>query len=265
MNLVDELSRLPAQPVAALQLLRLLNDPDGSAAEMAAVIDLDPSLSARVLQLANARHRVDGGTVTSATRAVVLLGVPTVKGVAAAAAGRLLGDESDLGPRDYWAHSVTTATVASVLARRVGANPSDAFTAGLLHDVGLALMHRADPRAYEEVVGGHLGPEAERAAFGMSHAEAGATALRAWHLPEPLVRAVADHHRPPGRRTYLLTQVVIAADALADAVEPLALREDRWPVETALRALSIDPSETPALMAEVRRELERTTRVIGPA
>jgi putative nucleotidyltransferase with HDIG domain len=265
MNLVDELARLPAQPVAALQLLRLLDDPDGSAAQLAAVIDLDPSLSARVLQMANSRHRGVGGTITSATRAVVLLGVPTVKGVAAAAAGRLLGDESDLGPRDYWAHSVTTAGVASVLARRVGANPSDAFTAGLLHDVGLALMHGADRRAYDEVIGRRLGPEAERGAFGMTHAEAGAAALRAWHLPEPLIRAVADHHRPPGRRSYLLTQVVIAADALADTVEPLALHEERWPVETALRALSIDPSELPTLMGEVGRELDRTTRVIGAA
>lgn len=266
-SIIEELTHLPAQPLAAVQVLRLIADPDASAAQLGAVVDLDPALSARVLRLANAPHYGLSGSVTSAARAVVLLGFSTVKGVAAAAANGLLAEYVNFGPEDFWAHSVATAAAASVVARQVGMTAADAFSAGLLHDLGAALLHRHDPRLYQEVTtaGGSGLLDAERDMFGATHAEAGAAALTAWRLPARLVRAVHDHHVPLEGRGDALTKVLIAGEALACLVEDLGLVEPRSELGVALEVLGIDAGRTATLVAETRAEFDRTAKLVERA
>src|SRR5207248_3064120 len=136
--------------------------------------------------------------VTTARRAVVLLGVSTVRALVASFATRP-GPTDDDVPSDFWARSVLTASAAAGLAQRTGLPSPEAFTAGLLHDVGIALLHQRDRAFYEERAGQPMTvvvPD-ERAAFGIDHAEAGAAALADWRLPPVLVRAVRGHHAPP--------------------------------------------------------------------
>jgi len=267
LNVGEELARLPAQPIAAVQVLRLVADPDASAAQLGALIDTDPSLSARVLRLANAPHYGLAGTVSSASRAVVLLGFATVKGVAAAAANGLVAEHANFGPPDYWAHSIAAAAAAAVVARHVGMTPADAFTAGLLHDLGTALMYRADASLYEQVsaAGGAGLAEAELEAFGMTHAQAGAAALQAWKLPARLVHAVEDHHGAPDRRTDALTKVVVAGEALATTVEDLELAESSWPLGAAFDAIGVEARYHRKLIAEATQEFENTARLLQAA
>jgi len=264
-SIIEELTHLPAQPIAAVEVLRLVADPNASSAELGAVVDLDPALSARVLRLANAPHYGLGGTVTSAARAVVLLGFSTVKGVAAAASNGLLAEYVNFGPQDYWAHSVATAVAASVMAKQVGLPAADAFSVGLLHDLGAALLHRCDAELYQEVVatGRSALLDAERDAFGATHAEAGAAALQAWNLPPRLVRAVRDHHEPLESHTDALTKVVVAGEALADLVDDLGPSEPVCALDVALDALGVAARETAALVAQARREFDRTARLLG--
>ena len=60
------------------------------------------------------------------------------------ASSGLLADEVDLGPTGFWSHSVVTAVASSVVARHLGTPVADAFSAGLLHDLGLAIPNLAD-------------------------------------------------------------------------------------------------------------------------
>jgi putative nucleotidyltransferase with HDIG domain len=220
-GLSDALARLPAQPLAALRVLELVEQPDASAAEMARLIETDPSLSARVIRLANAPYYGVGRRVSSASRAVVLLGFSTVRALAVSAACSLIAENGRQGPPGYWAHSIATASAASVVARQAGLPPGDAFSAGLLHDLGSALLFRQDATAYASVLArsatvGTL--RAERESFGQTHPETGAAVLDAWRFPDEFVRAVADHHAPPASIRDPLGRAVAAGEAVAEQV-----------------------------------------------
>ncbi|MER3453379.1 MAG: hypothetical protein C4344_07060, partial [Acidimicrobiia bacterium] len=132
-TLAKELIRLPAQPVAAVRVLKMVEDPRASAADLARLIEADPALSARVIRLANAPYYGLARRVSSASRAVVLLGFSTVRAIAVSAACGLLDDHVRAGSSRAWLHSLTTAAASSVVARALGYPTPDAFSVGLLH------------------------------------------------------------------------------------------------------------------------------------
>ena len=279
---VEDLSRLPAQPAAAVKVLRLIEDPRASAADLARLIEADPVLSARVMRLANAPYYGLSRKVGSASRAVVLLGFSTVRALAVSAACSLLGDDASLGPAGFWSHSVATAAAASVVAGEVGAPAGEAFSAGLLHDIGVALLFRRDRAGYQDIVArfGHPsgagGPGAGAAAeakpglltaetetFGLTHTEAGAAALEVWRFPPAFVRAVHDHHNPPERVRNSLGRLVVAGQALAGL---LGTPPDHVPpteIGPALDAIGVPADAARRLTAEARREIEDLGRALG--
>ena len=247
--IVDELARLPAQPFAAMQVLRLVEDARASSADLARVIETDPALSARVMRLANSPYYGLSGKVGSASRAVVLLGFSAVRALAVSASSGLLAEEVDLGPTGFWSHSVVTAVASSVVARHLGTPVADAFSAGLLHDLGLAIPSLAEIAELD----------------GMSHAEIGARALEAWRFPRAFVQAVEYHHLPPNRVPESLGRIVIAGEALGLKVQESPFPEAETKPEHALDALAIPKSRVPQLMAEIERGVERLARFLGTA
>ncbi|MDA8291998.1 MAG: HDOD domain-containing protein [Actinomycetota bacterium] len=264
-DVAEELARLPAQPLAALAVLRLAEDPEASPADLGRLVETDPALCARVMRLANSHRSGAHGPIRSASRAVLQLGFQTVKGVAAAAATSLLADDVDLGPVDQWVHSVAVASGASAAAALVGVPEHEAFSAGLLHDVGALVLHRADPRTFarvrSEAAGGTATSlaEAERAAFGTSHADAGADALEIWEFPGSFVDAVRRHHDPVATLRPL-GQAVVLGEAVAAAVEPVDVGEPQPSLEATLEALGIPRGSARMLVAGAR---DATSEVAG--
>ncbi len=258
-DVAEQLSRLPAQPMAALLVLRVAEDPDASPAELGRIVAMDPALSVRVMRLANSPHNGSASVVHSAARAVFQLGFTTVKAIAAAAASTLLADEVSLGPRHYWAHSIAVASGASVASGVLGIAENEAFSAGLLHDIGAAVLHRFAPERYDAlvagVVPGQLG-RMERESFGMTHAEAGAQALALWHFPDQLVEAIRSHHDAVSSAS-LLTQAVILGEALAERAEPLHLGEGSPRLGETLEALGLASSLERTLVERTRAELAK--------
>ncbi len=260
-DLVAEITQLPVQPGAAMRLLWMLEDPRTSAADLGRLIESDPALSTQVIRLANTAFYGLSGKVSSAWRAVTVLGLATVRALATTAAFDLFSEKGRSVPDDFWNHSVTTAAAASSLARRVGVQANDAFSAGLLHDIGSALVFRRAPRRYDAVVErleaepGLLLVDAERAEFGITHAEVGAAALSVMKFPAELCDAIAKHHTPPQEVTTTLARMLIAADAIAIMVDG-ATHEQNVPIAEALTALEIPPAAEEALLEEVRRDQE---------
>jgi putative nucleotidyltransferase with HDIG domain len=256
-NVAEQLTRMPAQPLAAMQIVRLVDDPDASPAELGRLIEMDPALSARVIRLANSPLYSVTTAVRSAARAVLLLGFTTVRGVAAAAASSLLTENPNLGPDDHWAHSVSVAAAASVAASLLGVAENEAFSAGLLHDIGAALLHGADPDRYDAMVRESAPGElaaAEASLFGMTHAEAGAEALELWEFPQSFVQAIRTHHDPVGQ-VNPLAQAVILGEALA--------RESGLSSPEQLKPLSQIIDDLGLVRADCRQLLERTARELG--
>src|SRR4051812_5633733 len=260
-DLVAEITQLPVQPGAAMRLLWMVEDPRTSAADLGRLIESDPALSTQVIRLANTAFYGLSGKVSSAWRAVTVLGLATVRALATTAAFDLFSEKGRSVPDDFWPHSVTTAAAASSLARRLGIQANDAFSAGLLHDIGAALVFRRAPRRYDAVLERlQVDPtltlhEAERAEFGLTHADVGAAALAVMKFPTDLCEAIAYHHTPPAEVPSRLGRLLIAADAIALTVDDRP-HEGNVSVAEALEALDIPASAEEALIEEVRRDQE---------
>jgi len=262
-SFTDELQRLPAQPISAMRVLRMVDDPHASTADLARLIETDPALSAQVMRMANSPYYGLSGNVASAGRAVVLLGFTTVRALAVSGACSLLTSErDDLFPRGFWPHAVTTGVAAAAIARRLGVTASEAFSAGLLHDIGAALLYRRDPVAYQRVLdAADFDPGAlltiERRELGTTHADLGGEALEAWRFPPAFVRAVRQHHRSPREVTGTLTRAVVIGESLARVVAPTALHEAVVPVRAALDGAGLRDVDPAPLLREIERELSQ--------
>ena len=200
--LIEELERLPAQPSIAMRVVWIADDPHSSAKDLAAAIAADPSLTARLLKLANSAYYGLSGRVANVGFAVTVIGFPTVRAMAAATASGLFdGDTSPKAPPGFWQHAVSVATACSTLADRIGIRAADAFSLGLLHDLGSALLFRSDPERFTEVVEQAKAERVslsslERQVFGIAHDDAAARVFAAWRFPEDFVVAVGSHHGP---------------------------------------------------------------------
>jgi HD-like signal output (HDOD) protein len=257
-TLADELQRLPLQPSAAMRVLWALSDDETSAAELARIVEVDPALSTRIMQLANSPYYGVSGRVSSAAHAIMLLGFTMVRALAVSAACGLFVDRRRGVPDGFWSHAAAAAVGAAVVAERTEAPVSDAFSAGLLHDLGSALIYRLLGDDYTDLVAradADRRPlaDAERAEYGITHAWAGAMALEAWKFPAGFVEAVGGHH---DGLADPLARAVAAGDALAVHLGHVPGHVGTPAAEEALAAAGIDPSRLDAVLMRVRAELD---------
>lgn len=225
-DILDEITRIPVQPGVGLRLLRMLDDKRVSAESLGKVLERDPSLSARLIKMANSSFYGLAEPVVSAWRSVTVIGVATVRSVVAAAALDLGTAEGVSVPAGFWTHATATAAAAGVLAEVADLNAGDAFSIGLLHDIGLALVFRKVPEEFAALTAS-VGEgvelcEAERVRFGADHAEIGARALEALRFGAESIMAVRQHHESNDHSALGL--VLRGADELAASIlgEPLA-------------------------------------------
>jgi HD-like signal output (HDOD) protein len=265
--LVEEIAALPIRPGIGMRIIRVLDDPRSSARDLGRLIEADPALSAQVIRLANTAFYGVSGQIGSAWRAVTVLGHATVRALAASAAFGLLAEQGDTLPPEFWPHSTLSAAAATVIAREALVSPEDAFSAGLLLDLGQALMYRRAREQYASVVTKCEGHDvslvtAEREEFGVSHADIGSYALASVKFPRSLVDAVRDHHRPPNPDQAPLTRVVIAAASLSYHLDG-GTPESHVPIERALDALDISIGRLPDLCADTTDKVGELSGFVG--
>ena len=213
-------------PEAALAVVRMSNDQNASAHALADKIAHDQSLTARVLRLSNSAYYGLPRQITSIQDAVVLLGMRTVRHLALVASTfpwlKRPRKGYSLGPQALWAHSIAVSVGAQLIAGNAkGVSSDEAFTAGLLHDIGKVVLSMWVEEKLVELV---LRSEIEQAPFdqlerevlGYDHAEVGAYLGIQWNLPESLTNTICLHHRPDELEPpCLLTDAVHVADVLA--------------------------------------------------
>lgn len=236
-QLVQQLQRLPAHRMSATRVLHLVDDPTASAEDLGKVISTDPSMTARLLKMANSASVGLSTPVGTVAGAVTVLGFSVVRSVAVSwAAGLFEGGPRSL-PDGYWEHSITVASAAVRIGTALGVPGGKAYSAGLLHDLGQPLLLRFDPGRYRRLLREVTTPdsaeqcEVERRLYGQDHAMVGALVLRSWGLPDELVDAVANHHHtmtpddPPTRQAVALAESTAQYLREPRALEP-AERED---------------------------------------
>jgi putative nucleotidyltransferase with HDIG domain len=215
------LADVPARQAATSRALLTLDDPNAGARDVAAVLESDPALSTRVLQLANSPLFGAPERVTSVDRAIVVLGDTATRTLVVSGTSGLFGVPDEL-PAGFWDHSVSVAAGCAVAARVLSASRVEAICAGLMHDIGAVMLFRLDRAGYEtrmaagsEQAGTLLADELEM--YGADHAALGADALAVWKIPASIVDALRAHHDDPAQTTNRLARVVIAGEALARA------------------------------------------------
>lgn len=219
---------LPTLPTVVFHLHRVLDDERAGAGEVAAIIERDPSLTARLLRAANsAAFSRPGERIGSVHAAVARLGINQVRAVCIvlAVVKAFRARQGGLDHQAFWVHSAAVGMIARRLWEHLGQDQDisgdDVYVAGLLHDAGLLILEQHFPREFLEVLsaratnGGRLW-QAEEAHLGMDHGAVGGLLLGRWALPQFLAEAVTNHHHPHQADEHLqgVCRVVQAAEVL---------------------------------------------------
>lgn len=228
---------LPSAPGIAQRMLVAINREDVNLRSLAALIERDQSLAARLLRLANSALFAVRTKVTGINEAVTLLGFVRVRDLVLGLSvwGALEG--ASASGRRYrkrmWQHTSLVAAAAKLIAERVHLDGSQAFTAGLLHDVGKLVLGMRLGDTYWALLddAAELGgaAAAEQQAFGCTHGMVGGWLLQLWGMPPALVDPVALHNEPLDPQHGIdLPAVVAMADRLVlstDATSGTARQE----------------------------------------
>jgi len=223
-SLAPKLRRLPSLPTAYFEVLKQVESSTATVQSVGEVIMRDPSLTAKLLQMINSAAFALAQKVTDPLDAVSLLGMETVKSLVLCLQVFSQNDaakQSGISLEELWSHSVGVAKMArEITLFHTGDTllANEAFTAGLLHDVGRIVMAANLPKEYAETV--KTAKEQKRplyvqeaAQFGVHHAQVGAYLMGLWGMPATVVEAAALHHNPsrtPAHEFSLLTAVHVA-------------------------------------------------------
>jgi HD-like signal output (HDOD) protein len=221
--------QLPSAPEIAQRMLVAINRDDVSLRQLVVLIERDQSLAARLLRLANSALFAVRTKVTGIGQAVTLLGFARVRDLVLGLSvwGALEAKSGAAGRRyrkQMWQHASLVASASKLLGERVRTDPAQAFSAGLLHDVGKLVLGLRLGESYWALLddapaqGGAAAVEME--AFGCTHATVGGWLLQLWGMPPALVDPVALHADPLTADQGLdLVAVVAVADRLVRSTD----------------------------------------------
>lgn len=219
---------LPTMPEVASRLLKSFDDEHVGLGQIAALIEKDSTLAARVLRLANTAHYSPSHQIASVGDAAHALGLETLRNLAMAAClSGAFPQVQGLDRTRFWRHSVATAHYARILARMLGtdaATADTAYLAGLMLRTGQLLMAIDEPHLVADVEAHAAEPGSrfslEEHRFGCTHADVTASLAAHWQFPRALVEAFRDTNAPLETRPFSrIAAVLHVAEVLADAAE----------------------------------------------
>jgi putative nucleotidyltransferase with HDIG domain len=220
----EALRGLPPFPWIVTKLLQLFSAPveDLEVGKLVALIRADASFASELLRCANSPLYGLQARVASVDHAVTILGLNQVKSLALTVGlGAYLGAALRIAVlRRCWRHSVATALLAEELAAPCGLPAEQAYTAGLLHDIGRLALLAAHPQRYADLLSqppadaGAFAAQ-ERELFGMDHSAAGAWLAREWGFPKELARAVSAEEGEPEEARFGLLHLIHVSCGLA--------------------------------------------------
>lgn len=246
---IEALDDLAPMPETCRRLQGIASAPN-SIREAAGLAGTDPALAARLLALTNS-SAYGVGQVANINLAAVLLGADGVRYCAETAAE--VAPPTEFDQQAFWVRSMFCAAAAMSIAKSCGSAPlPDAYTAGLIHDIGTLALASAFPdiharvRAMARTAYAEELLAAEDEVFGFTHPEVGYLLARQWRLPESLANVLRYHHQP-SRVTGsgdLFAVVALAATMLDIHSAQRTPEDDPFkPVKHVLAALAVDEKE----------------------
>jgi putative nucleotidyltransferase with HDIG domain len=241
----EYIRNMPSLPTTVSKVLEVCNNPQTSPADLNHVISLDPVLVGRVLKLINSAYYGLGQQVTNLVRAIIMLGINTVKNLALSTAvmGNLSSKKNlqGLNMEGFWRHSLCVGVSAKVLAKQRGIDTKqqeEYFTAGLLHDIGKIPLNAVLSQDYMLTLSTADRERislfrAEDKTLGLNHCAAGAMIVKAWRLEGAVGDVIVHHHdymEYSGEHKDVLFSIA-AANRFASIME-IGFAGDRYPEKT---------------------------------
>jgi HD-like signal output (HDOD) protein len=268
-KILRSLVELPPMPNIILKAREIMEDPGSSLKDLAAVIEHDQAIVARVLALANSAYYGLSGMVSSIQHASILLGQKTLgELITIAASSQLLSKKLkgyQLNPGDLWKHSLAVALGSRIIAEKKNVEwVEDAFIAGLLHDAGKIILDSyivERKKEFKKVFksGQRKFIEAEKEILGFDHAEVMSRAARFWRYPENQSTAIRYHHYPLRSGNSELAFVVHLANfAAKEAGFKSEDLESRPEIDSqALSYLGFQKEELNKIIYEITESVEK--------
>ncbi len=206
MERISEIECLPSPSSLLLEILILLGDPDVDLSLLELQVMQDPALAMLCLRKANSAAYSGMAEVGGIREAMSRIGLSGLRQVIIACHGTELIEDAGRGyglsSDDARRGALAGALAAEQLASSIGADPTFAFTAGLLRDCGKLVMdelvgvQELERDMQSDSKDSQL--EFERRHYGFDHAECGGLLARIWSLPEKVAYAIEHHHTPSG-------------------------------------------------------------------
>ncbi len=266
-----EHGRLLTLPEVYLRLQQVLARDDFSMQEVTEVIQYDPAITTRLLNLVRSAYLGLGPRIDTISHAVNYLGAQSIHDlvlttVLADRFGDIRNEQFNL--QDFWLRSVRTALFTRALAQRALADQAERlFVAGLIHDLGYLMMQQAIPEALDAPQSLPLEQrlEAERQQLGFDSHEIALDLFENWQLPDSLLQVLAARRNPAeagdcAQSAALLALASDLADAVGVGADPLPL-----PADTNIRELAdLDEEEAADAVTEAEQELGHAMRLLFP-
>ena len=192
-----ELEQLPH---LAWKIMEISENPESSLAELERVVRNDPATASKILKIANSSFYGLQREVSDLPRAILILGLKTIRDLVIASAVLNLFRSPDPVSIRIWEHSVATAIGARLIGLEFEhAQVDEAFICGLLHDLGNQVLLKNLGQAYSDMLLETEGDEDERVViekqiFGFTHAQIGGELAKRWNLSPSLEKSLRYHH-----------------------------------------------------------------------
>lgn len=217
-------TKLPPLPGSTMRVLNSIRDINSSTRQMAAAVETDPSLAARLLRMANSPIYSRQKNVSSIYQAIDVVGTKALYDIV------MIGMTSDAFAKEIrssvigrtiWEHSLAVALLSRELSQTLGMRGTDeVFICGLLHDIGKIMLLRADVETYSKIL--DCKTEAamlswERETFGYDHAEIGSLVAQGWRLPDDVCQSILNHHHASQSvQSLFIAHLINIADIVAN-------------------------------------------------
>jgi HD-like signal output (HDOD) protein len=217
---------IASPPHVYLKIKQTMEQPDFSFKDLAEIINYDPALVVRILNIVNSPLYGFDEKVESVDHALNVMGVEQINQLILATS--VMKDFKDFPKRlvdmkSFWRHSIACGVTGRHLAKYHGVpNPESFYLLGMLHDIGSLVLYSKLPDVSKEILVRCKEDkenlfEVELELLGMSHARIGAYVLREWGLPRNIYEPVAFHHQPLKSDEFSReTAILHLADCIVD-------------------------------------------------
>jgi HD-like signal output (HDOD) protein len=202
-DLLKKTDKLPNVPAVVRELIQLLNNPNVKYEDLSEKVAHDQTISLKVLRVVNSAYFGLSRKISSIDEATVLLGIDKLKTlVIASGFSNSVVSVDGIKLPEFWADSFRVAELSQWFAKRTSLVEADeAFTAGIVHNIGRLLLHLTEPDIAHEIQSRVASRKAGRVKaeldlLGFTSQDAGQALMDLWKFPSAIGEAVKHHPRP---------------------------------------------------------------------